>query len=305
MIPTNTGTFPRELQLGLDKNVSATLKELPSTYQKIFKTETSKKAYVEAQQLSGMGPAAPLDEGAMVELDSMATKWVFRWPMITYAKGARVTHQAILYNQYADVAKRLGKNVGLGLGYTRDQVPCNILNRFVTSGYTGPDGSVLCSASGHTLRDGTANPNRPAVDFDLCEDGIEQLVQLIDGLKGENGQPLDIQPNQLIIPYQRRQDAERLIRNPNRPATADRDINATYQLKSIKDIIVWKRLTSAKAHFITTDIADGLAVVTGESLQHREMNATDGSLDYIMLFYEAYTALWYDYRAIVGTTGIV
>jgi hypothetical protein len=87
-----------------------------------------------------------------------------------------------------------------------------------------------------------------------------------------------------------------------RYGTADRDLNALYDLRTVKDIVVWKRLSDSDAWFVTTNAEYGLCTI------EREGYFTDESkdpltFDTIVAGGESYQPTLIDHRGLAGSPG--
>ena len=137
---------------------------------------------------------------------------------------------------------------------TKEFVGSNILNRGFSSDYTmqNGDGQPLFSES-HPTTYGTFS-NKLAVDQDLSEAALEQAAIDIRNFVDFRGQKIQILPKLLIVPPELMFEAERLLKNENRPETANRDINALYMMGTFPEgFTVNNYLTDPKAWFIKTD----------------------------------------------------
>src|SRR5690606_8136068 len=106
----------------------------------------------------------------------------------------------------------------------------------------------------------------------------------------------------LIVPTALRFEAIRIARNSDRPATADRDINALYSEGSVKQIHVWKRLTDTDAFYVTTNAENGLMTVRREGIFTQSSQDFD-TYDSKLTAAERYAVSVGDHRCIVKSPG--
>ncbi len=295
------GNISRALQYGLDTIIDQNGKDYTGEGDALFETVKTEKAYWEMMQLSGMGVASELNEGEAISYDSVDQHFVFRVPVRTLSKSCRITENMIDDNVYEDIMPRLGRELLKALSHARDINQANILNRAFTSGYTFGDGLVLCSTA-HTLQAGGTSSNRLAADTDLSEDALESMKILVDGMLNGDGLKSMYTTRKLIVPSALQFEADRIVYNPMRPATADRDINAMYRRGTISDVVVWKRLSDSDAYFVTTDAEYGLVMVRRKGIYTKE-SQDPYTHDTILTAKERYWPSVGDWRCIVGTPG--
>lgn len=296
----NTGTLPRQLQLGVDNTIKHDKNNYLGVASQVFKVIANHpKAYYEQVQLAGMGLAGVKGQGEpIISYDSVDQDWVYRQQLITYEKSARVTMEAIRFNLYEDLIPLISKEIKKGVDYRMDWDCADILNNAFTT--TGPDGKVLC-ATDHPVANTTVS-NTVSADFD--EDALEQLVILIHKFKNPDGLESMYEPMNLVYPIDLEFEVKRVLGSQYRPASADNDINALAAYGSIKNSIVWKRLTDTDAFFVTTNAENGLKLVKNMDLDIESWNDPNGSRDIIISGVTIYRALFDDFRGIAGSPGV-
>lgn len=295
----NTGNIPRLLQLGIDQQIQHFMKNYKGMGDEIFKSIKADKGFYEAVQLAGMGLAAVKGEGAPVEYDSVDQDWVYRWTVVTYAKAARITMEAIKDNLYEDMIPRLAQQQAKGLAATRDQLQANVLNSL--SSTTGPDGVNIASAS-HPLQAGGTSSNLVSPAVSMSEDAIEQMVLVCDAIKNPDGLVADVQTRDLVVPIQLRFEADRIVNSKYRVASADNDISAIYNQNVIKRVLPWKRLSSATAFMLTTDADNGFTIARRQGVETRQ-DSDPGTYDVLISAFERYVNFIADFRGVVYNAG--
>ena len=297
----NRGSLPRALQYGLDKILDQMGKDYKGMGDRIFTEVMTDKAYYEMMQMAGMGIAARKNEGDSITWDSIDQTWVFRVPVYTYEKSARITKEMIADNVYEDLLPRIAKEQLKALAHARDINQASILNNGFSTSYKYGDQKELFSTS-HPTQAGPTNSNRLAVDADLSEDALENSVILIDNFVNDDGLKSDYSAKRLIVPTQLRFEAKRILRNPNRPATADRDISVLNMEGDISEILVWKRLSDADAFFVQTDAENGLMTIRRKGIETSSMQDFE-TYDTKLTASERYANSVGDHRCVVGTPG--
>ncbi len=297
-----TGSIPRALQYGVDDFVKHFNKVYGNVGEMLFtKKDCNSKGFYEAVTLAGMGEASRKGEGSAISYDSMDQESNTRWAVHTYVKAARLTMEAIEDNVYQDLLPMYSKEIAKSLVYTKDVKRAEILNNAITGGETGPDGKVLI-ATDHPLQAGGASANRAATDADFSEDALEQMVILVDKFLNPDGLKSMYNCKYLVVPTDLKYEACRVMKNKDRPGTAERDINAIYQRGDIQDYLVWKHLSDTDSWFVTTDADDSLVEVARKGLQRQEFN-DPYTFDLVVSIYERYRMLFNDWRGIAGSFG--
>lgn len=297
-----TGSIPRALQYGIDDDVQHLNKIYGVVGEKLFSKKSShEKGFYESITIAGMGPASMKGEGSIISYDSIDQESNFKWAVHTYSKAARLTMEAIADNVYIDLLPRISREIAKSLVYTRDEKRSDIFNNSFTSGETGPDGKVLC-ATDHPLQAGGTSSNKLATNADLSEDSLESMLFLIDKFLNPDGLKSMYEAKYLLVPTDLKYEACRIMKNKDRPGTAERDINAINYRGDISDYLVWKRLSDTDAWFVTTDAEDSLVEVSRQGLERQEHH-DPYTFDLIVSFYERYRMLFNDWRGIAGTPG--
>lgn len=296
-----TGSIARALQYGLDKIIDQNGKEYQGQGDKIFETVTTKKAFYETMQLAGMGVAGELGEGDAITYDSVDQNWVYRVAVKTFEKSARITANSLEDNVYEDLLPRLAREQMKALMQARDISKAAILNRAFSPSYTYGDGKPAC-ATDHPTQAGPTNSNRLAVDADLSEESVENQMLLIDGFVNDDGLLSEYEARRIIVPSALRFEVKRVLKNTDRPGTADRDISVLNMEGELNDIVVWKRLSDSDAYFIQTNAEQGLIHIQKRGIVTRS-SQDPYTFDTILTATERYVDSLGDHRCLVGTPG--
>jgi hypothetical protein len=128
---------------------------------------------------------------------------------------------------------------------------------FTGTTFKGIDGLALCHTA-HTLigmgATGTV-ANRPAADVGLSVTGVTAAQDLFQLMKDENGDPIKVWPNKLIIGNGANQvnRAWQIFNSQNEPFTANRQDNAMKHRMGNLKIEVSHYKTSLKSYFFIDD----------------------------------------------------
>lgn len=262
-----TGTLPRLLQYGLDAILKHTDRVYLGESSKIFDmVSTNGKGFYEFVQQAGMGPAGVKGEGDVALYDSVNQDFGYHQPLVTYAKSARVTFEAIDDNLYENLVQIVAKELIKSINVNDDMQAVFILNNATNGSVLWGDGQALGS-SAHPLQAGGTTSN--IVSANLSEDALESAIIVCDNIYNPDGILGDYDPKNLVVPTALRFVAKRITGSPYRTSTTDNDINATYQEGCVKDTVVWKRLSSNTAWFLTTDSDKGLSMADKDGIVTR------------------------------------
>lgn len=294
-----TGTFPKFLRPGIKDVFGVGYNQFPPEWAEIFTKNTSTLSYEEDVLISMTGQAVLKPEGGGVTYDSMRQGYVSRYNHITTGLGYIITMEEKMDNQYAELSTARAQAIGRSLADLKEQIAANVLNLGFTN--TGPDGVSLFDAS-HPVTGGTqSNLLSPALAF--SETALEEISVLASEAKNDRGLPVRIVPLKVIIPTKLKHEAVRILENPARPGTAERDINAMFKLGEYPEgYRINRRLTDEKAFFALTDCPKGMKM-------YQRMNPTfssDGDFDTENeknKGLERFSFYYSDFRAMWGSAG--
>jgi hypothetical protein len=295
-----SGQIARLLGPSFDKLITHFEQGYPIIGDQIFQSVDIDKAYYEAVQLAGMGLAGLKGESAPITLDSVDQDWRYTWQINTYEKSSRISMEAIRDNQHEATMPLVAEAMLKALKHTRDENMAAVLNNAFTAGnYVGPDGQALLSTA-HPLQAGGTSANTLTTNLDLSEDAIEQALITIDGILTPDGLKSDYNPKTLVIPKELKFEAIRQLQGKERPNTANREISAINKMGLLQDYIMWKRLYTTNAWFITTDAPNCLLFAKRQGIEKRMFN-DENTYDVVVTAFERYRAFFADWRGIFGS----
>lgn len=309
MSTITTGSFAKALWPGVNAWYGQAYNEYPVEWDKLFEKHTSRKNFEEDVGVSGLGLARVKNEGDSVQYDEMRQAFITRYQHVVYGLGFIVTREAFEDDLYDVVGQKKAKALALSMRQTKEIVGANVYNRAFSTSYLGGDGSSLVASAGgggsstHPNMAGGTWTNGPTAAVDLSEAALEQACIDIAGFTNDRGLKIAYRPQSLIIPKELEFDAARILKNVDRPATADRDINALVKLgKFPNGMIVNHYLTDTDAWFIRTDCPDGMKYFE----RRADEFATDNDFDTENAKFKAtarYSFGWTDPRQIYGSPG--
>lgn len=298
---TTTGAHPKEYWPGVKDFFGEKYDEHPEEYSQCFDVQTSDKNYEERVQNYGMGLAPVKSEGTSISFEDTQQGYTSRINNITYALGGIVTREAIEDGQYVSLATRTAGYIAFSIRQTQENVCGNVLNRAFTSGFTGGDGVVLCSAS-HPEANGNQS-NVLSVAADLSEASLEDMCIQIMNATDSKGLKVSLIGSKLIIPTQLTFEATRIIRSSLQSGTANNDVNALKVSGMLPDGFMANHyLTDPDAWFIKTNAMEGLIYQERRGVEFAKDNDFDtenakmkGSI--------RFGAGWADWRGLYGSAG--
>lgn len=296
-----TGNHPKLLWPGLKALFGTTYDDIPRRYQDVFQVENSDKAYEEIVELSGFGLAPIKAEGASIVYDSTSQGPTSRFTNVVYGLGFIETRESVEDNQYKGRATQRTRALARSMSVTKETVHANILNRAFNSAYVGGDGKPLI-ATDHPTQ-GAAQSNKLAVDADLSEASLEDMLIQIRRAQDRRGLPINLTGAKLVVGPGEMFNAKRILGSTLQNDTANNSINAMKSMSMLPGGVVdWVYLTDPDAWFIITDVDQGLL-----SFQRRELEfAKDGDFDTDNFKHKAterYVPGWADWRAVYGSQG--
>lgn len=258
------GQLQKQLIPGLNALFGMEYARYPEQHREIYEVTSSSRSFEEETKLSGFAASPEKDEGDAVDYDTAQEAWTARYTHVTIAQGFALTEEAFEDNLYDSLSSRYTKALARSMAYTKQVRGAEILNTGFTT-YQSGDGVTLFSTA-HPLVGGGTNSNRAAAD--LNETSLEDAAITISKWVDERGLLIAAMPQKLIVPTDLMFVACRILENPNRPETADRDINALYKHNTIPggySVNNW--LTDVDAWFIKTDVPDGMKMFVRAALK--------------------------------------
>lgn len=215
------------------------VQQIPTKYQDIFNTFSSKKNIEKDSSASGLSRLVNRAENAAITYEDEIEGYKLTYTHQTFSGGTSVSREMWEDDQFS-VMQRKPKNLARALQYTREQFGADIFNFGFTSGgggsapFTAGDAVALFSASHPRSDGGTAQSN--LITSDLAEDSLETVLVAMRGTLDDKGQPQLITPDTLVVPPALEKEARILLDSTQRVGTANNDINP---YKGRLNIIVW------------------------------------------------------------------
>lgn len=296
-----SGSFAKALWPGVNAWYGKAYGEYKTQWTELFSQYKSTRAYEEDVGTSSFGLAVIKPEGDSITYDSERQGFTNRYTHVVYALGFIVTREAFDDDLYDVVGQRKAQGLAFSMRQTKEIVGANVYNRAFTSGYTGGDGVVLCSASHPNVAGGTWS-NTLGTAADLSEAALEQAFIDIQGFTNDRGLLIAATPTKLIVPRQQRFEAYRILNAQGRVGTNLNDPNAIKDLNYFNEVVVNQFLTDSDAWFLRTNVPDGMKYFErrGDAFE------MDNDFDTENAKFKAtarYSFGWTDPRGIYGSPG--
>lgn len=258
-----SGNFARALWPGVFEWFGMKYDEWSPEFDRIFKVETSKKAY---ELLSGTvftGLAKVKAEGDSVAYDSMQAGIETKSVHSTYALGFIITREAHEDNLYPELVKSFSSALAFSLRQTKETVAANCYNRAFTGGTGGTqqltgDGQPWLSAA-HVNKSGGTFSNVMATAADMSEAALEQACIDIANFTTDRGLKINIKPETIILPQNLAFEAHRIVKSVQQNDTANNATNALRDMGMFPGGIVASHyFTDTNNWFIRTNCPDSM-----------------------------------------------
>ena len=297
-----TGVHPKALWPGIKAWWGRAYEEHVVEWSDLFDEDSSSQNYEEDVQITGFGLAPRKSEGAGVSYDSEVQGFVSRYTHIAYGLGYIVTKEELDDNLYEQVSKTRARALAFSFRQTKENVAANIYNRAFNAAFLGGDGVALCSVV-HPNTSGGTWSNKLAVDADLSELSLEDLIIQIMGATNDRGLLIALMPRSLHVPRQEWFNANRILKSVYQSGTANNDINVLKATNAIPEgIKINHYFTSAHAWFLRTNVQNGMKMYQRVPIMFDQDNDFD-TMNAKSKAYERYSFFWTDPRGVFGSNG--
>lgn len=301
----NSGQGSRLLAPGIRNVIFQAYREKATVYDKIFNVKTSKRAYEEDLEFVGLGIMTEQPEGESVTYTTPTQGELKRYTHVSFGGAFRITRQMKDDDLYGIVNGRAGKmarELGKGARAIRETRAANVFN----NGFTVADGfpkngtQETLFNTAHTQLMGPSVSNRGAVD--LSQAALEAAIIAFRKLTDENGIPIVVMPEQLIVPPELIMVARELLGSEYRPYEANNTINPTRADRlSMQD---WNYLTDTDAWFVAAAKGDhDLNFIVRTDLEYEYSDDFDTG-DMKNKAFQRFSVGHGDWRGVYGSPGV-
>ncbi|MFA5695920.1 MAG: hypothetical protein WC917_00440 [Bacilli bacterium] len=295
------GLDPKLMRPGLHNLFGHNYEQLPNQWASLYEHNISHLNYEEEQQMIMMRLAPVKNESASTSFDDIKQGYTTRFTHTAYSIGFIVTREEVADNLYMGVAEKRTKGLAYSMNITKNYNGASLFNFAFDATHPCGDG-VAVLATNHPTQSGNMS-NILAVPADFSESAAEDLLIQIQDTRDPRNKKIALKETKLLIPLQLQFEAQRIIMNPQRPGTAERDINAMFsQGRFPQGIEINNFLYDPDAWFILTTCPDGLKYYEREALEFSNDNDFDTD-NMKFKVYERYVFGISDWRGLFGSQG--
>lgn len=196
----------------------------PAVMSRLFNESTTDLLTVKESSVSGFGQVPQKTQGQAATVDQRYQGYNASYTQLFYSMAAEVTREMLDFDRGGSM-KTIPTAMSAAVKATLETMAANHFNRHITSGYTGPDGSLLC-VTNHAARAGSA-----ATHGNLGTAGSLTHTTLADGrlnmnkTKGVRQEPMETKPNYLQVPPDLEEKALIITGSDRKSGTANWDVN--------------------------------------------------------------------------------
>lgn len=299
-----TGTRPNELWPGIKGFWDGMGKELSPLYTQYLQQKTSDKAYEKYSEHYNTGLAQRKEEGDSTKFAGFAQGSSPEFRNVAWSLGIVLTHESIQDNLYFTKGKDKVRALRKSFFTTKEVNAADILNNGFDSNFIMPngDGQALFSTA-HKNGTGTFS-NKLAVDADLSETSLEEMLIQIKGTFDSTGvHKANLRGKKLHVSDENWFTAERLLKSILQNDTGNNAINAIKSTGALPEGYLCNTyLTDQDAWFVHTDAENGLIFQDREKLSLRDDN-DENTRNMKYYGYERYALGWIDVRGAFASAG--
>lgn len=299
--PITSGSFSKLMRPGLHAIFGLVYDRYPEEWRPLFEFNTSSMAYEEEVMLNSMGLVQEISEGAGISYDSMDQFFTTRVTHKTFGLGFIVTRNEVDDNLYLKVGDMRAAGLAVAHSVSKNIHGADIFNYAFDPTHPIGDGKAFITAD-HPTKTGTQS-NILSVGTDLCELALEQLLGQIYDARDTANKRMALREDCLLIHFDNEFEATRILKNQNRPDTANRDINAMYNLgKFPGGIVINHFLEDPDAWFVKTNCINGAKYFERRALEFANDNDFE-TMNYKFRATQRYTFGVFDWKSYYGTPG--
>lgn len=286
---------PGFLQIFLDNYDEKERKALP-----LFDQRTSKKQDERISAMTGFGFPVQKGENAPISYEDPVQMYDTVFTHVTWAKGFKVSREAMDDDQY-NIVSRLPGKLGRSLRRWEEKSATQVLERAFNTSYQGGDAVPLCSTVHPRSDGGATRSNASATGIVLNEANFETGRRVFRNFLDDKGMKIEAMPTKIAIPVELEKSANIIFNSTLRSGTADNDLNF---YKGMVDIVVLPYLndTSTTAWFLLDNSQEGLIWFWRDRAEFKRDDAFETE-SLLFKCRERFSNGFYDYRFIWGSKG--
>lgn len=277
--------------------------EYPEQFSQIFHVETSTRSIEQFSQVSGVGLFTALTEGESVRYDQPVQGFDSTFTHTRFGLGIKFSQDVVEDDKIGLIAKQ-GRELGRSAKETREISGASTFNNGFDTGYAGPDGKPLFSATHPLVKSGGVQSNLLSVAADLDVTSLQLALTDFETQKDSSGKLIHVPCAKIVVAPPNRWNVNEILHSASRPDTANNVTNAfKYAVDGMPDAFVWRYLTDVDSWYLVGAPSD-----TGLIWFDRRKPYTKGDFDFDSE--TAKTAMrykkshgWHDFMGTYGTPG--
>lgn len=232
------GAFNHFLRPGLRRDFRDEYNSYPEEYSQVVRVGSMDRPEVELVTISGLTRQVELGEGeAYSFIDPKMSDKITKTDT-EYGLGFVISKNMMEDDQYGIIGKKNAKWLARSVRLTQEFETADLLDdAFTGSTFTGLFGESLCEGTHQLLGNAETWSNQISGDPQLSVTGLQAAFELAENTVDQNGYPIPIQIQKLIVNVRDEWVAIQLTQNESEPYTSDRNINATLRKRRLAYLV--------------------------------------------------------------------
>lgn len=258
------GAFNALFRPGLRADFRDNYEQYPPEYPMYLKTSTMDGPELKAAVIAGLNRLVEIGDGEAVTYDDPKMSPVVMGVDKEFALGFMITRKTVEDDKYGK-ANQAAKWLGYATRMTEELRSAALLDdAFAGSTFKGFDNLSLCNTAHTLLGSDSTVANALSVPVQLSSTGIIAMQNLAMRMVDENGNPMRMMPNKLIVSNVAGElnMARQIFSSEKEPFTANNTDNALKMQFGAPEIVVARYKSSTKSYFMVDDRLNDAHFVT-------------------------------------------
>lgn len=252
MAITNVQNFGNSLDGDQNDAFFDEFAEYPSEYEAVAKMrEAPPGNHYKAFEVSPLGSLREKPEGTGIQFDFPVEGHTKEVTYTSYALGYQITKEMFKDDLHGKI-RAMPRDLAASARQKPNVVFFNLFNNGFAS-ETAWDGQYVFDTDHTTLKSGETIANEPTTNLALSETAMQAAYEYYDGLVGESGRPISLDPYLLLVPVKEQWMAKQLVGAENVIDSANNNLNTMNPengfIPGLK-VMVSRYLTSDTAWFL-------------------------------------------------------
>jgi hypothetical protein len=234
-------------------------------WSRIFAQDTvANGGVLQASQISGVGLARQITEGADVEFDTPVQGFDKTYKPVRYGLGIQVSQDTVEDDQKARLVPKLAQMLSWSIAESIEIQAASVINNGFTAGaYAGPDAVALFSASHPLVKAGGVENNLLSAAADFDNESLALALTDYETMVNAEGKQMLLPTPKVIVAPENRWAVAEVIESKMRSDTANNATNPLgYAEGGMPEWMVWNYLTDPDSWFLIAPPGNsGLLVV--------------------------------------------